>query len=108
MLPHTIVVLGTLLFVHALPAAAAAAGDAAVNAAAPAPRTVLRLDGTWDVAEGSMDVVPAAFGRRVPVPGMADLAEPPFADVGVKSDRRQAFWYRTTFSLPGAVPPTAC
>jgi hypothetical protein len=70
-------------------------------------RTTLRLDGTWDIAEGSMDAIPRAFDRRVPVPGLADLAEPAFLDVGVKSDRRQAFWYRTRFSLKGPVPPTA-
>jgi len=28
-------------------------------------RTTLRLDGTWDIAEGSMEVVPKAFDHRV-------------------------------------------
>ena len=29
-----------------------------------------------------MDRMPAAFDRTVPVPGLIDLAQPPFADVG--------------------------
>jgi hypothetical protein len=76
-------------------------------ASARADREVLRLDGTWEVAEGSMDAVPQSFSHRVPVPGLIDMAEPAFAEVGKKSPLREAFWYRRTFTLPGGVPPVA-
>ena len=35
------------------------------------------------------------------------MAGPPFADVGVKSKRREAFWYRRRFRLEGPVPAVA-
>jgi hypothetical protein len=79
----------------------------ASRAAADGPRTVLSLDGRWQVAEGTMDRPPGRFAATVPVPGLVDMAEPAFADVGVKSPRRQAFWYRRTFTLEGPVPEVA-
>jgi len=63
------------------------------------PRQVISLDGQWRIAEGSMDEVPKDFDRKIPVPGLADMAEPAFEEVGFKSDKRQAFWYRRTFKL---------
>jgi beta-galactosidase len=80
---------------------------ASAQEAAPGPRTVLSLDGVWQVAEGGMDVEPASFGHTVPVPGLMDLAEPAFGEVGVASARRQAFWYQRTFTVPGPARPTA-
>jgi hypothetical protein len=71
------------------------------------PRVVMSLDGTWQVAEGSLDDRPAAFDHTAPVPGLLDMASPAFAEVGVKSERRQAFWYRRTFRLDGPVPDVA-
>lgn len=78
-------------------------------AAAPKGRQVLRLDGSWQIAEGEMDRVPAAFDHRVRVPGLADAADPPFPAVGEKesSKHRQAFWYRRTFRIDGDVPAVA-
>jgi len=70
-------------------------------------RGVINLDGTWKIAEGSMDSVPERFTHNVPVPGLADMAEPAFAEVGKKSDKRQAFWYRRTFTVNGTVPEVA-
>ncbi|MEN6427712.1 MAG: glycoside hydrolase family 2 TIM barrel-domain containing protein [Phycisphaerales bacterium] len=70
-------------------------------------RNVIDLNGTWQVAEGGMEVVPERFEHEVPVPGLIDMAEPAFAEVGKKSDRRQAFWYRRTFTVDGEVPPVA-
>ena len=70
-------------------------------------RTVISLDGQWEIAEGSMDAVPAQFEHRVPVPGLVDEARPPFAEVGQKSPRREAFWYRRTFRVKGEVPAVA-
>ncbi|HOX01675.1 MAG TPA: right-handed parallel beta-helix repeat-containing protein [Candidatus Paceibacterota bacterium] len=91
---------------------------AAVSASsAPGPRQTISLDGVWRIAEGSLDLVPDAFDRTVPVPGLVDLARPPFVEPGPKvSDRKQfpqkdprrdAFWYRRTFQVPGPVPPVA-
>ncbi len=54
-----------------------------------------------------MDAVPAQFEHRVPVPGLVDEARPPFAEVGHKSPRREAFWYRRTFRVKGEVPAVA-
>ena len=60
-------------------------------------RTVISLDGQWEIAEGSMAVAPARFESRVPVPGLVDEARPPFSEVGQKNSQREAFWYRRTF-----------
>ena len=70
-------------------------------------RTVVPLNGEWQIAEGSMDSPPATYAHRVPVPGLVDMAKPAFAEVGRKSDRRQAFWYRREFTLKQAAPEIA-
>jgi len=80
------------------------------QAGTPAPRVgrlVIDLNGTWEIAEGDMDSVPGSFERKVPVPGLVDMAEPAFEEVGKKSPRRQAFWYRRTFTVDTAVPGVA-
>ena len=76
---------------------------------APQGRQVLRLDGSWQIAEGEMDRAPMVFDHRVNVPGLADAAEPPFPAVGEKgsSQQRQAFWYRRTFRVDGSIPAVA-
>ena len=66
----------------------------------------LSLNGTWQIAEGSMEA-PGDYRRTVQVPGFADQADPPFAEVGVRSERRDAFWYRREFMVPAAVGPVA-
>jgi len=71
------------------------------------PRRVISLDGNWEIAEGSMDSIPKTFEHKVPVPGLVDMAEPPFADVGKKSDKREAFWYHRTFTVKGTIPEVA-
>jgi len=70
-------------------------------------RRMIDLNGTWQVAEGAMDSMPKQFEHVVPVPGLVDMAKPAFAEVGKKSDKRQAFWYRRTFTVEGPVPATA-
>jgi hypothetical protein len=97
MLP-ILVVTGWLIAADSIPSARAAEG-----------RRVLCLDGTWQIAEGSFEKMPPQFDRRVPVPGLADMAEPAFADVGKKEGEklRQAFWYRRTFTLDGPLPAVA-
>lgn len=70
-------------------------------------RRAISLDGMWDVAEGSMDPAPSKFEHQVPVPGLADMAKPSFEEVGKKSEKRQAFWYRRTFTVEGEIPDAA-
>ncbi|MHC4323286.1 MAG: hypothetical protein ACYSUX_03320 [Planctomycetota bacterium] len=70
-------------------------------------RLVIDLNGTWEIAQGSMDSVPAVFGHKVPVPGLVDMAKPAFDDVGKKSPKRQAFWYRRTFTVDANIPDVA-
>ncbi|MCU0961336.1 MAG: discoidin domain-containing protein [Pirellulaceae bacterium] len=84
----------------------------------PTPlRQVLPLDGDWQIAEGKMDTMPADFSRTVPVPGLVDMAAPAFVEPGPrvakrdaipqKDPRRDAFWYRRTFTVEGPIPGTA-
>jgi beta-galactosidase len=81
----------------------------AATAQADGGRKVIPLDGVWQIAEGTMDDVPKTFDRQAPVPGLADMARPAFEGVGVKEKdpRRQAFWYRRTLTVAGAVPAVA-
>jgi beta-galactosidase len=76
-------------------------------AAGTSPRRVIDLNGTWQVAEGTMDPIPTQFEHTVPVPGLIDMAKPAFAEVGKKSSLRQAFWYRRTFTVEGVIPAVA-
>ncbi len=47
-----------------------------------ADRTILSLDGTWEVGESvSATEMPAQFAHKAPVPGLANLAQPAFKDV---------------------------
>ncbi len=99
--------------------------------AAPAGRTVLSLDGQWQIADSkSPDEIPGSFTHTVPVPGLAHLATPPFPDMdrfisrervnwligqhrvdpywmvkywdGKVEQDRNYFWYRKTFRAPSA------
>lgn len=70
-------------------------------------RTVLSLDGEWQVGQSTGDAPPAKYGAIAPVPGLADMAAPPFGEVGKKNEQRKYFWYRRTFPVPAAVPEFA-
>lgn len=82
---------------------------AAATVQAAALRTTLRLDGAWQAAEGSLETMPTSFAHTAPVPGLADMATPAFEKVGARDDdpRRQAFWFRRTFTIEGPVPAVA-
>ncbi len=81
---------------------------AAASAADPSSlRHVVALDGTWQVEQGGMASAPEVFSHTVAVPGLVDMAQPAFADVGRKSVLREAFWYRRTFRLDGPLPAVA-
>jgi len=84
-------------------------------------RTVICLNGTWQIAEGPLSQPPAEYSRTVPVPGLADLATPPFDSPGATvsledrgkpwlrpaDPRREALWYRRTFPLDQPLPAVA-
>ena len=86
-------------------------------AAKPVERRTVSLDGTWQIAEGSASNRPTVFDHTVPVPGLVDMAQPPFVKPGPKVAKRQpgpqkdplrdAFWYRRTFTVEGTVPEVA-
>jgi len=92
------------------------------GAGAEAPRRVVSLNGSWQIAAGSPDRQPARFTRTIPVPGVVDMATEPLENVGrntvfadkgghkfsmIPDPHYKAFWYRRTFSVDGAVPPVA-
>jgi len=79
----------------------------AAPAMAAQPRQVIPLDGSWDIGQGAMDKAPEGFTHKVPVPGLVDMATPAFAEVGIKSKLREAFWYRRTFRVEGPIPAAA-
>jgi hypothetical protein len=91
----------------ALAIVAAVSATAMASLKAVAPRRTVALDGTWQVEQGSMDAVPQAFAHTVVVPGLLDMAQPAFQEVGKKSSLRQAFWYRRTFAIDGPMPAVA-
>jgi len=94
-----------------------AAASALAGAAEVGHRRVIVLDGTWQLAEGTMAQAPVSFDHTVPVPGLVSLAKPALADVGLRAEnreyatrpgsRREAFWYRRTFRCDDAIPDVA-
>lgn len=93
-----------------------------------AERVTVPLDGQWRIAESvEAGATPNSFDHTAPVPGLANLAKPPFADVdqfdsasvisnrirkgklpasampddaGVSRQERNYFWYRREFQAP--------
>lgn len=107
-----------LLFILAMIGLAMPANAASNEGAKDAERRVISLDGSWQIAEGTMDHVPAAFDRSIQVPGLVTLAKPGFADppgppvqdgklIAQKDPKREAFWYRRTFTLGQPLPVVA-
>ena len=110
--------------------AALVAGIMIASATCAAERDTLSLDGRWQIDESvSPTSIPTGFVRTVPVPGLADMAEPEFKDVnlfesrelssnrirtpgskvpesarvrsaGIPGQARNYFWYRRTFRAP--------
>ncbi len=101
------------------------------SANAAAARFTQPLDGRWQIADGkSPDAVPSEFNHTVPVPGLANLAQPAFPAVdafisrenlanrvraglvpadwltnywtGKVDQDRDYFWYHKTFRAPAA------
>lgn len=62
-------------------------------------RSTLSLNGTWEVEQGSLgETPPSSYGHSTSVPGLLTTASPPFDEIGVQSDAREAFWLRRTFT----------
>lgn len=69
-----------------------------------ADRVTLSLDGTWAIADGQQpEQIPARFDHTVAVPGLANQAQPRFADV----DHYETHEYLFTMARYGVLPPTA-
>jgi hypothetical protein len=92
-----------------------------------AERTVILLDGTWEIEDSKdLDAIPLKWTHKVPVPGLAHSAQPGFPQVdefdsrqlilnrardgkvprsaivhtaGVSRQDRNYFWYRRTFDV---------
>ncbi|MGA2034456.1 MAG: glycoside hydrolase family 2 TIM barrel-domain containing protein [Thermoguttaceae bacterium] len=84
-----------------------AVAGAASTGAAEQGRRVISLDGQWQIAEGTAEAAPQRFEHSVAVPGLVDMARPAFAEVGVKSKLREAFWYRREFRFEDPLPAAA-
>ncbi|MFC2124265.1 glycoside hydrolase family 2 TIM barrel-domain containing protein [Bacteroidota bacterium] len=68
-------------------------------------RKVISLNGTWEIAESlGEDPDGITFKGEVPVPGLADLADPPLDSVGYNIDSRKFVWYKREFTLPDPYP----
>ena len=91
--------------------------------AVPGGRVTLSLDGQWQIAEGKLNERPVKYDHTVSVPGLADMAVPPFENPGstvslenrhrdslhsqCTDPLREAFWYRRTFRVDGPLPAVA-
>jgi len=94
----------------------------------PGNRKVLSLNGTWELEEGTLGLIPEEFTHTAPVPGFVDMATPGFSQPGevktvagagmlsqkgfmtlmkFKDRQREAFWYRKEFRVEGALPGVA-
>jgi hypothetical protein len=70
-------------------------------------RTTISLDGQWQIVKRPEATPPARYDSTVPVPGLADMAEPPLEDVGQPVTSPGYFYYRRTFAVPETVPGCA-
>ena len=66
------------------------AGVMITSATCAAERETLSLDGRWQIDDSvSPTSIPTGFVRTVPVPGLADMAEPEFKDVNLFDSRER-------------------
>ena len=73
-------------------------------------RRVISLDGQWQVAEAGVmrGWMPDKFDHTVPVPGLIDMAQPPFAEVGTAGKAPSSatcFGIAARFRSMGQCPP---
>ncbi len=72
----------------------------------PLRREIL-LDGLWELSQSETADQHGLWQFTVPVPGLVDLAQPALPEVGVVSELRSFFWYRTHFATPHEPAPLA-
>lgn len=72
-----------------------------------AGRTVVNMDGVWQIGQSTTSTPPVEFSQTCPVPGLVDMASPAFTETGKKNDRREYFWYRKMLSAPAELPEYA-
>ena len=91
----------------------------------PTLRNTISLNGTWQIADGSKEVVPSGFDRTITVPGLITLANPSFINpapslpdrntidnnpelfFNQKDSLRETYWYRRIVSIDQDVPEIA-
>ena len=74
------------------------------NAQSTSRRNTISLNGNWQIAEGTKDVIPNEFNHTVQVPGLVSLATPSFKE---SDPSTEVFWYRRTFTIEGIIPVVA-
>ncbi len=58
------------------------------------------LNGVWDLARtDSITELPTVFDRKVPVPGLVDMAEPIFESPDSALYASSSYWYKRTFTV---------
>ncbi len=70
-------------------------------------RSVVSLNGEWQIAPGEVDSPPAVFQSIIPVPGLIDMATPPVPQWDVHTSAPRAYWYKRTFNIDEPVPAVA-
>jgi beta-galactosidase len=92
---------------------------------APAVRNTISLNGMWQIADGSKDVIPIKFDRTVTVPGLITLSKPAFINPAPlmparrtvnghtelayqqADSLREVYWYRRTVNIAQDIPEIA-
>lgn len=57
-------------------------------------RSVISLNGTWEITESVDTLLPNTYGSKIEVPGLVNMAEPQFDSTGTPNSKRKYFWYR--------------
>ena len=89
------------------------------------PRKTISLNGTWQIADGSKEVVPSRFDRTITVPGLITLAKPSFINPAPslpdrktidnntelfyhqKDSLRETYWYHRIVNIAQDIPEIA-
>jgi len=74
-----------------------------INGIANNPRYVMDLCGQWEFEQTEKAYPPGKFTRKIPVPGLIDLAEPriyQYERLFLGDNDPRYSWYRYTFSVP--------
>lgn len=63
-------------------------------------RSSTSLVGEWELTQTeSFDLIPGQFNRKVPVPGLIDLADPAFTSNDEQLFNDKVYWYKRNFTL---------